>query len=309
CQPGSCFRPLSQNPKERIWDILSPKLTLTEQNRQQIVELSSTIPVSDVIFVTATSDNHYDETQYSVHNLHAVVYPKVKNMTFVIFDIGLTTKQREKTIKACRCHVIVFPFEKFPSFFKERGCYTWKPLIVMAAMIKANKFVIYQDASITWKDSVLEVLDRGDKLGLQLWGTNWMHNIPVATLKGMFDYMGDMPCAYLNYTQIQSGIIVFKQTPFIVRTVLEPWAKCGFEKDCFCPLTKENSVDCFTSKKEIHMCHRFDQSALSIIATKLFASERYRYHMKDTESENGRYVVINRSQREPNYFNQLLKTL
>ncbi|KAI8771271.1 hypothetical protein BgiBS90_027990, partial [Biomphalaria glabrata] len=71
----------------------------------------------------------------------------------------------------------------------------------------------------------------------------------------MFDYMGDMPCAYLNYTQIQSGIIVFKQTPFIVRAVLEPWAKCGFEKDCFCPLTKENSVDCFTPKKEIHMCH------------------------------------------------------
>ncbi|KAI8771533.1 hypothetical protein BgiBS90_028252 [Biomphalaria glabrata] len=306
CQPENCFRPISLNPKERIWDLLSPELTLTEENRHLIEDLSSTIPVSDVIFVTATSDNHFDETQAAVHSLHTVVYPRVPNMILVIFDIGLTNGRREKTEKACKCHVVVFPFERFPKFFKERGCYTWKPLIVMASMMKARKLVVYQDASISWKDPVLELLDRGDKLGLQLWGAKIMHNIPVATLKGMFDYMGDMPCAYLNYTQIQSGIIVLKKAPFIVRAILEPWAKCGFEKDCFCPNTTINSSNCQGKYNILHWCHRFDQSALSMIVTKLFATERYRYHMKDTESEDDRFVKINRHQREGKYFDQLL---
>uniref|UniRef100_A0A2C9M1X4 Uncharacterized protein n=1 Tax=Biomphalaria glabrata TaxID=6526 RepID=A0A2C9M1X4_BIOGL len=298
--------PLSPDPRERIRDLLSPKFALTYKNRQQISDLSSTIPESDVIFVTATFDNLFEGTQALVHNLHTVVYPKVKNMTLVIFDIGLTPEQKEKTKKACMCHFIVFPFELFPGFFKERGCNAWKPLIVMASMLKANKLVVYQDASISYKDTVLELLDRGYRLGLQLWGANWMYNIPVATSKGMFDYMGDKPCAYLKYPQIQSGVMVFKKASFIVRTILEPWAKCGFEKDCFCPLTREDSVDCTHKKIEIHMCHRFDQSALSMFVSKLFTSERYRYHMPDSESENGRYVVINRDQREAGYFDKIL---
>ncbi|KAH9508834.1 hypothetical protein Btru_050167 [Bulinus truncatus] len=31
CLPDSCSRHLSLNPKERIWEILSPRLTLTDE--------------------------------------------------------------------------------------------------------------------------------------------------------------------------------------------------------------------------------------------------------------------------------------
>ncbi|KAH9489139.1 hypothetical protein Btru_057558 [Bulinus truncatus] len=242
CLPDICSRHLSPNPKERAWDIMSPRLTLTDEDHHKIVDLSSTIPVSDIIFVSATSDNHFDETQAMVHSLHTVVYPRVQNMTFVLFDIGLTAEQHDKTAKACRCLLIKFPFEKFPSFFKDLSTYTWKPVTIKASMLKARRLVVYQDSSVSWNNTVQELLDRGERLGLQLWGADIMHNIPVTTLKGTFDYFGDQPCAYLNYTSLQAGFGVYKQTSFVVRTILEPWAKCALERDCLIPGVTNQSI-------------------------------------------------------------------
>ncbi|KAK0065936.1 hypothetical protein Bpfe_004733 [Biomphalaria pfeifferi] len=122
--------------------------------------------------------------------------------------------------------------------------------------MKTKKLVVYQDASIYWKEHIVELLDRGDKLGLQVWGGRGMHNIPGATLKGMFDFFGDQPCAYINYTQLQAGVNVFKQTPFVVRSILEPWAKCVVELDCFCPNCTRGHRDCSSRNNTLHKCHR-----------------------------------------------------
>ncbi|KAH9512411.1 hypothetical protein Btru_039471 [Bulinus truncatus] len=171
-------------------------------------------------------------------------------------------------------------------------------------MLKARRLVVYQDSSVSWKDTVQELLDRGEKLGLQLWGANFMHNIPVTTLKGTFDYFGDQPCAYLNYTSLQAGFGVYKQTPFVVRAILEPWAKCALERDCLIPGVTSQSISCSSPKKEIHMCHRFDQSVLSMITSKVFASDRYKFHIP--EAENGKYMIIDRDQRNTKYFDEII---
>uniref|UniRef100_A0A2C9LY10 Uncharacterized protein n=1 Tax=Biomphalaria glabrata TaxID=6526 RepID=A0A2C9LY10_BIOGL len=305
CRSESCTRHLSQNPRERLWDILSPKLTLADQEREKIVSLSSQIPASNSIFATATSANHYYESQSMIHRLHTVVFPYVPDKTFVLLDLGLTKEQRNKTEKACQCHVISFPFELFPTHFRELHSCAWKPVFIMACMMKTKKLVVYQDASIYWKDHIVELLDRGDKLGLQVWGGRGMHNIPGATLKGMFDFFGDQPCAYINYTQLQAGVSVFKQIPFVVRSILEPWAKCVMELDCFCPNCTRGYRDCSSRNNTLHRCHRYDQSALSLIVTKLFAGERYRFHMPKTDGGNGYFLLVNRSQKETNYFDQV----
>uniref|UniRef100_A0A2C9MA93 Uncharacterized protein n=1 Tax=Biomphalaria glabrata TaxID=6526 RepID=A0A2C9MA93_BIOGL len=304
CRPENCSKSISQSPEKRIRDLLSPKLTLNDQDRQLISYLAYLIPASDVIFTTGASSSHYDEMQAMVQSLYRVVYPRVQNKTFVVLDLGLTLTQRLKTAKACRCLVITFPFSKVPSYFRELSFCAWKPVLIMACMMKARRLVVYQDTSIYWKDTIAELLDRGDKLGLQIWGGKDMHNIPVTTLKGTFDYFGEEPCAYLNYTSLQAGINVFKQTPFVVRTILEPWTKCALEPNCICPRCTRDHLYCFKPKKEIHMCHRFDQSVLSIITTKLFSYERYRFHMPGSDLNDGRYVNINRGQKSPTYFNK-----
>ncbi|KAK6980294.1 sedoheptulokinase, partial [Biomphalaria glabrata] len=291
CRSESCSRHLSQNHRERLWDILSPKLTLTDQDREKIVSLSSQIPASNIIFATATSANHYYESQAMIHRLHTVVFPYVQDKTFVLLDLGLTKEQRNKTEKACQCHVISFPFELFPKHFRDLHSCAWKPVFIMACMMKTKKLVVYQDASIYWKEHIVELLDRGDKLGLQLWGGRGMHNIPGATMKGMLDFFGDQPCAYINYTQLQAGVSVFKQTPFVVRAILEPWAKCVMELDCFCPNCTRGHRDCSSRNNTLHRCHRYDQSTFSLIVTKLFAGERYRFHMPKTDGGNGYFLL------------------
>ncbi|KAI8771518.1 hypothetical protein BgiBS90_028237, partial [Biomphalaria glabrata] len=96
CLPETCSKSISQSPEERIRDLLSPKLTLNDQDRQLISYLAYLIPENDVVFATGTSSSHYDETQAMVHSLHTVVYPKVQNMSFVLLDLGLTPEQRQK---------------------------------------------------------------------------------------------------------------------------------------------------------------------------------------------------------------------
>ncbi|KAK6976515.1 hypothetical protein BgiMline_022948 [Biomphalaria glabrata] len=70
--------------------VMSPNLSLTTDQRELIQ--------SDVIILSASSENHYAEMQAMFQNLHTVVYPNMANFTMVLFDIGLTKKQRSTVI-------------------------------------------------------------------------------------------------------------------------------------------------------------------------------------------------------------------
>ncbi|KAH9489292.1 hypothetical protein Btru_056966 [Bulinus truncatus] len=75
--------PLSQRPNtvDEMTDILIQKLKETTNLKPNTAAQGcDNIWLgwgSDVIFVSATSDNHFDETQAMVHNLHTVFYPRV----------------------------------------------------------------------------------------------------------------------------------------------------------------------------------------------------------------------------------------
>ncbi|XP_055893302.1 uncharacterized protein LOC106076738 isoform X5 [Biomphalaria glabrata] len=308
CKYDNCSSEISNNVEERIWDILSPRFRLSKQQTSIIKVFSQSIPSSDTILLSAASSNHFNEFQAMVQNLHTVVYPVLSNVTYVFLDLGLTIKQRNLTEKACRCHVISFPFHLFPSWFKQLFFFHWKPIFILAAMMRANKLVIYQDSSINWKAGVTELLERADQLHLQLFVPNYFHNIPVATLKGMFDFMGEQPCTYLPFSQVPANFAIFKHTQFVIKAILQPWAKCAFERDCLIPNAVVSDRNCSKVHNGLHSCHRFDQSAYSILLTKLFSTERYKYHMPDTQKESeGKYVTVDRARKNTDYFRQILQ--
>ncbi|KAK6976517.1 hypothetical protein BgiMline_022950, partial [Biomphalaria glabrata] len=95
CTNYSCPRGINPDPGARVKKmVLSPKFSLSTDQRVMILTMGKTIPESDVIILSASSENHYDEMQAMFQNLHTVVYPNMTNFTMVLFDIGLTKEQR-----------------------------------------------------------------------------------------------------------------------------------------------------------------------------------------------------------------------
>ncbi|CAL1543070.1 unnamed protein product [Lymnaea stagnalis] len=296
----NCSRPLVDDPKERLMDILnSPNLTLSDQQRDLILTMGQAIPESDVIFLSASSSNHYNEMQAMFHNLHTVVLPLLPNITIVLFDIGLSEQERKMTEKHCRCHVIRFPAEKFPPHLKDNVCYSWKPLIVRAAMEKTRHMLVYQDASIRWSKQIPTVLDRAERIGIQYVRSDGLSRISLHTMRETFDYFGELPCAFAPFPELEGNNAMYRRDPFIVRAMLEPWARCALEASCMCPVSPQKVLDC---RKPIadHRCHRFDQSAIGMISAKLFNKDIHRILAPDYK-----FIDIHRGHTMANYFKSL----
>lgn len=88
---------MSESHKDRVHDVLSSaNLSLSSQELQDILSIGDSIPQDDVIILSAASSNHFDEMEGMFFNLHKHVFPVVKQLTVVLFDIGLTDIERNK---------------------------------------------------------------------------------------------------------------------------------------------------------------------------------------------------------------------
>ncbi|CAL1538135.1 unnamed protein product [Lymnaea stagnalis] len=295
---SNCSRPLNASPKLRLWDLAtSAKLTLSDEQVDAILALTETLPTSDYIILSASSHDHYQEMQSMFYNLHTVFIPQSENVSLVLFDIGLTEEQRKMTEKNCRCQVLDFPFHKFPRHTAIRNCYSWKPLIILAALQRVRKVLIYQDSSIRWLRSGSELIRRAQDVGLQLLRNPRSVRITMQTLEKTFDYFEEKPCAFSGFPELHSGFSLFKPEAFAVDTILKPWARCALEASCMCPVFPKVVIGCPKTLKD-HRCHRFDQSCLSIITGKLFNEHLYKFTVPSS-----RFIDIKRFADHPDYFN------
>ncbi|RUS77154.1 hypothetical protein EGW08_015089, partial [Elysia chlorotica] len=114
CTSYDCKDKISDNLEDRVKDVLSaPELQLTNEHRAAIAAFSNMFPADDILIVSATSSNHFGETQKMFKSLHEVVYPTLKNFTAVLVDIGLTEAERKRAEAKCRCRVVRFPHHLF----------------------------------------------------------------------------------------------------------------------------------------------------------------------------------------------------
>ncbi|CAL1548777.1 unnamed protein product, partial [Lymnaea stagnalis] len=128
------------------------------------------------------------------------------------------------TEKFCRCRLVRFPVEKFPPHMKENICYSWKPVIIRATIEKARQILVYQDASIRWTSDIVKVLNRTRTFGLQYHRDDFFSRISLHTMREMFDYFGESPCAFSPFPEIGANNGMYKNDPFVIHAVLEPWA-------------------------------------------------------------------------------------
>ena len=276
-------------PLPRITSLVLSE-NILKSARPALEKLSSQVKGNyDVIIASAVSSNHYLEIQKMLKEFHKSLYPVLKNFTLVIVDIGLTKYEKIRMEKHCRCQVISFPFNELPPHFRNLRCFAWKPYII-AAMLSKTEVVMWADSStrFTKPELVNEYVVRTKSRGVQIRCGN-MARTPYHTVPAMFEAYGDSPCAHFTFRMVEANFGLFHSEPLVVRAVVEPWLACASRADCMCPpdYDYEDHHDCSWPQldREIGICNRFDQSALSIVLEKLFRENLYHFAVNMESSQ------------------------
>ncbi|KAK3734713.1 hypothetical protein RRG08_059895 [Elysia crispata] len=299
CNPTTpCSRPLeTRSPLERVRGLVSsPWVQLSQEQLSLALSLTEHIPDNDIIIASSCSDNHFNELQAMFKNLRQTVFPKLQNFTVIVFDLGLTERQRVVTESVS--NVVTFPFKKFPKHVQDVMCYSWKPIIMAASMARARKLLVYQDSSIRWNHTFHQTFQRALLYGQQAVLSPGA-SFPGNTLREMFEYMEEEACPFRPFMELQGGIHLIRRDPLVIEAVLHPWLKCALEKDCMCPKDPQSVLYCYSPR--LHRCHRFDQSAFNLIMSKLYGVERY----KMTIPRNDTTLKVDRKDRHPSYLYEL----
>ncbi|XP_067673931.1 uncharacterized protein [Haliotis asinina] len=269
CVEPSCPVRPSTTLEENLRSVLS---TMSEQNLRDLDLIMGVFPEpytgKRTMFVTATSSNHFYESQALIRNLHRNVFPLINNYTFVLYDLGLAVSEREQMEKYCRCEVRSFPLEFMPSRLKNLQCYTWKPIIIQANLHKTD-ILVWMDASVRFSNNIIKpLLDDVEIQGLVIAsGTN---SVGQHTLQVTMNYMKEDVCTLAPVYEHEATFIMFHNEQWVREAVVKPWAACAMTAKCMCPRDPEQDKFCDVNIHKYHKCHRFDQSGINIILAKLF---------------------------------------
>ncbi|KAK7103462.1 hypothetical protein V1264_018349 [Littorina saxatilis] len=275
CLENTCPSNISARPEDRLTEILRTWNGSIGHYLAAVDRSVASVTHHKYIFATASSSHYSNKLRTLVANLKQRLFPKVDNFTFVVFDLGLTTDQRKEIQKTCGCQMIDFPFSALPSFVKELKCYAWKPLIVNALLAK-SEFTVWMDTSVLWSADadVTSIFQRLKERGM-LFARDGLGTIAQRTQESTFQHFGDRSCQYEPYDEVYATYGFFRNEPFVREAVVKPWVSCALKWTCLCIPDHLSKLHCgHKLPRARSACHRFDQSALGIIVSKLYQNKR-----------------------------------
>ncbi|KAI8798718.1 hypothetical protein BgiBS90_001021 [Biomphalaria glabrata] len=72
----------------------------------------------------------------------------------------------------------------------------------------------------------------------------------------MFRYMEEDPCTFTSYPELEATSLLHKNDPLVIKTVLEPWARCALEESCICPVEPKTAIKCKRNNLTNHRCQQ-----------------------------------------------------
>ncbi|XP_071090731.1 uncharacterized protein [Haliotis cracherodii] len=266
CHDPNCTEQLPPvNSPENLRSILKPVMKLRDDALNRLPEIFGVKQEQrKYVFLMAASDNHYVEAQQTIQSLHEKVFPFISNFSFYFYDIGLKKEQRDMVTTYGKAVVKTYPFRLLPSRIQFLKGYSWKPLMIQAH-INTAEFVIYMDASVVITNNLDKMFEKATYTGFLMCPGHG--SVAQHTSLLMFSYYGDAPCTFSPYTEYEGGFLVFRNEPFALKLLLEPWVACALDPLCMCP--KNNLLSC-PQKRQYGKCHRYDLSAMTIVLIKLF---------------------------------------
>ncbi|XP_052693344.1 uncharacterized protein LOC128171589 [Crassostrea angulata] len=246
-------------------------------DREGIIKLSTPRRSKELlpIFVTALSDNHFQEFIQLINSLKIYQETKHPQLMIFVYDIGLSKENSKLVRQMCNCKVRAFPFNTFPKHVKNVLGYTWKPIIIQM-MLQEFDFVMWLDTSVRLENTDPYFV-KAKCLGIQV--LEGSGSIAVRTQKRLFERFKEDQCMF-NYPEIQAGMVIISRTYFTLNYIMRPWVGCALEYGCMDFPNAEVYRNC-TKRWIPSDCHRFDQSTLGVIMTRLFNKRRHHFVVKE----------------------------
>ncbi|XP_052783055.1 uncharacterized protein LOC128219283 [Mya arenaria] len=244
----------------------------------------------DPVFVTAASSNHFTEVLGLIENMNAVVRRWMPHFTLYIFNLGLNNTELNQIRNVCRCHILRFPFDRFPDHVRVLFGYTFKPLSIQL-IAKDHPFLVWMDTSVRFKSVDPRPMFRSCR-HQGVVGVKGSGSIARRTLPNTFAYFNKEPCAFRKLPEIQATFIVLTVDRFVSESIIKPWVGCALTPGCMLPQPDPQPyINCFTHGDVYGECHRFDQSVLGILLYANYGSDIYHEQLSD----NGPHFCMKRA--------------
>lgn len=137
--------------------------------------------------------------------------------------------------------------------------------------------ILEEYGSVFWLNPTSRLRNVGDLTQLKyrgsrdfmLWETEDFTSITAYTNPLMFEYLDEPRCTFYESGLIEVNAMVFYRTNLTWNGIMKPWLKCALNKDCISP-KGSRYAGCFHGRApKTTGCHRYDQSALSIVINRL----------------------------------------
>lgn len=215
------------------------------------------------VLVSGSSENHGNLLILMLYNVI-----KLNNkLCFVIWDLGLSKKQRKKLFnlkenaeQAKNRNIYVFYhlfiYSKYPSYFNiniNAGNYAWKPVIIHDTYKLYKTTLFWLDAGCYVNgslDSIYGYIER-----MKIWSISAGHSIKRFAYDSVLKLF-NVSERIKELTMCAAGVVGFLYPSHFSQYILEMWRKCALQIDCIAP------------KGSNRKNHRQDQTALSIILYK-----------------------------------------
>lgn len=143
------------------------------------------------------------------------------------------------------------------------------------SLLVRSEFVIWNDASVRWNVNApwSSLFQRARDYGVQV--NVYIGSIAVMTFASAFTFFRDRTCQYAPWAEVMAGIQIVHNDAFVREAVMPPILSCTFNTSCMCVENHGAALSSPSGKtRRYNTCHRFDQSALGIVLSKLYADKR-----------------------------------
>lgn len=238
----------------------------------EAVDLKPTDPTMlNFPVVGAISDNHVNE----MLDMPSSIVKNMPERGILIYDLGLNARSQQTLTALCNVTVRGFRRDVHPDFLKGLHGMRWKPLILHSVMQEFGG-VLYADASIRFKKKINTI--RYFSKGTGFIGFSPANVSPVSafTHESTMNSLG-MPRKDTAHQWLTiGGIQVWIDRRVVRETLMRQWLGCALSPKCMNPPGATPYGCNFGARYQGGFigCHRYDQSAISVILQKMFHDDK-----------------------------------
>eukprot|EP01136_Pigoraptor_vietnamica_P035259 Opistho-1_new@100247 len=235
------------------------------------------------VIAHAASANHFDETRWFMSTLraHHGHAPRV-----LLYDLGLTEDQLEEVRGWCNWEIRRFDFSKYPAHVSNLLTYAWKPILLweLVAETGGNVPIFYSDSSTRVRQPFHQLVEGwSDIPDFVIFQTDGP--VTAYTNNGTFEKMGLDAASFNDVPMVHASLMFIRPTPTARVNVLNKWLACALDKNCIAPPDSDRGMAWCphwplpNSRRPVdgpqRICHRFDQSVLSILLHQWMPNHQY----------------------------------